>query len=227
MLHVVTLSGGMDSFTLLHKVMALAKPGDQIECVAFDYGQRNRIELSFAQNEAWRHSLHLEVIDLSYLSSALMRGSALTDPTVLLPHGIYSDPNMKANVVPGRNALFIACAMAYAESMLARDAGFGNADIWFAVHRDPQGVYYADCSPGFFAGMAQAAEASSEGRVSLRTPFIKLTKGGIVAQGMLMRLDYSHSYSCYAGGDKPCGQCGACTERAEAFSQNNYTDAGV
>jgi len=51
-----------------------------------------------------------------------------------------------------------------------------------------------------------------------------MDKGAIVREGLRLKLNYGDSWTCYKGGDHPCGVCGSCTERAEAFAVNEVAD---
>ena len=72
--------------------------------------------------------------------------------------------------------------------------------------------------------MIQAVSASSDRHVSMRAPFMDIDKTGILRRGLSLGLDYTNTWSCYEGGDHPCGKCGACQERAEAFALNGVVD---
>ena len=63
--------------------------------------------------------------------------------------------------------------------------------------------------------------------VALRAPFMSESKSGILTIGLGMGLSpehYAQTWTCYEGGEHPCGKCGACVERAEAFEDNGVTD---
>ena len=54
--------------------------------------------------------------------------------------------------------------------------------------------------------------------------FLKKSKIDIVKVGKKLKVDYALTWTCYKGEEKPCGKCGSCVERAEAFSKNNLID---
>ena len=63
-----------------------------------------------------------------------------------------------------------------------------------------------------------------ESKIKIEAPFISYTKGEIIKIGLDLNLDYSKAWTCYEGKQNPCGKCGSCVERAEAFSDNNAMD---
>ena len=227
--HVVVYSGGMDSFTLLRYTIAqLMQEGDSLMALSFDYGQRHRRELEVAKKVCRKLGVAHHVIDLSTLRP-LLPGSALTDKQVDVPHGHYEAESMKKTVVPGRNTLMLSIALAAAEGQLMRDDGQRrhNAYIYFGAHAGDHHIY-PDCRPQFVAKLADAFREASEGRVMLMAPFEGLTKGGILGVGAtyagLVALDYADTHTCYEGTLPPCGKCGACQERAEAFALHSWED---
>jgi 7-cyano-7-deazaguanine synthase len=98
--------------------------------------------------------------------------------------------------------------------------------VYYGAHSGDHTIY-PDCRPDFILPMMQAVSASTDGRVGLRAPFMDIDKTGILRRGLALGLDYSNTWSCYAGGDQPCGLCGACQERSEAFALNNAVDPTI
>ena len=60
--------------------------------------------------------------------------------------------------------------------------------------------------------------------ITLRAPYLHLTKADIVKLGTGLGVDYADTWTCYRGEDRPCGKCGACTERIEAFREAGVED---
>jgi len=225
--HVVVYSGGMDSFTLLNWVLRAevarnALDDQTLTAVSFHYGQRHKKELRYAARVCADMKITHKVISLGVLRE-LARGSALTDD-VAVPHGHYAAENMKLTVVPGRNITMLALASAYAEGLC--DAEGDRAVIYYGAHSGDHTIY-PDCRPTFIQPMMLAVSASSGGRVQMRAPFMDIDKTGILRRGLALGLDYTHTWSCYEGGDHPCGKCGACQERAEAFALNGIDDPSL
>lgn len=235
--HVVIYSGGMDSFTLLHwirdiclhKMLWAAEISTHtLHALSFDYKQRHRVELKYAERVTKGLGIRHTMLDLSLLHG-VARGSALTD-NIPVPHGHYAAENMKLTVVPGRNTVMLAMALAYAEGLSPRD----SACIYYGAHAGDHTIY-PDCRPEFIASMMRTISAASNGRVVLRAPFMDIDKAAILRRGLSMNLDYTDTWSCYEGGRTalglwtplPCGRCGACVERAEAFAINHTADPAL
>ena len=230
--HVVIYSGGLDSFTLLHWVRinlmrdTLQVPGTEPEpqtltALSFNYRQRHKKELRYAARVCSDFGIPHKIINLGVLSD-LAPGSALTGD-IPVPHGHYAADNMKTTVVPGRNMVMLALAASYAESMCGEK---DSAVIYYGAHSGDHTIY-PDCRPDFIKPMIQAVSASSDRRVSMRAPFMDIDKTGILRRGLSLDLDYTNTWSCYEGGDRPCGKCGACQERAEAVALNNAVDPTI
>ena len=191
---VCLLSGGLDSVTLLEK---LVQEGKKPLCVSFDYGQRHRKELTFGGKAAEKRGLERIVLPLSLCGeSALTRHS---DIPMGIPAG---DPKQSPTVVPGRNLAMIAMA-----------ASVGTGDIYIGCNADDAAVY-ADCRIAFLKSVNKSI-LIGYGR-ELHFPFVELTKLQIYALSKALKIKSTEHWSCYAGGQVPCGQCGPCTAIKEA-----------
>lgn len=218
---VCLLSGGLDSATCL----ALARrEGFACYALTFDYGQRHWHEIEAARRlaSALGAAGHLVLrVDL-----AAIGGSALTSPLVV-PKGRSADEigaGIPITYVPARNTVFLACALAWAETL---DTG----DIFIGVNAlDYSG--YPDCRPEYieaFERMANlATKAAVEGRVRVKihTPLIGLTKGGIVRLALELGVDPALTHSCYDPDEqgRPCGACDACLLRRKGFREAGVPD---
>ena len=208
---VIVYSGGMDSFTLIN--YALVKKYD-VSAITFNYGQRHRKELNFVENFCINNSVKLKLVDISDIKP-LLQGSSLTD-NISVPHGHYENNTMKSTVVPNRNMIMISIAIAYAISIKYKE-------VWYGAHSGDHSIY-PDCRPEFVDSMNKTSKLANYEPILVKAPFINLSKGKILARGLLMGLDYSQTWTCYEGKEKACGKCGACIERLEAFEQNNELD---
>jgi 7-cyano-7-deazaguanine synthase len=203
---ITLLSGGLDSTVLTAHLLA----GDvAVEAVTIDYGQRHRRELAAAAKVAAHYGIRHDVIDLSGLGQNLT-GSALTS-NIPVPEGHYADPAQSATVVPNRNAILLMAAVGVA---VAR----GHDNVATAVHAGDRTIY-PDCRPEFITALSAAAQLGTRGHgdVTIHAPFLTYTKTDIVALGSALNAPMDLSWSCYQGLQEPCGRCGACVERAEAF----------
>jgi 7-cyano-7-deazaguanine synthase len=202
----------MDSATLLAwAVKQIYRPA----CISVDYGQRHRRELDSARALAKHYRCSWNLINATE-SNWLLKGSCLSDVSIPVPHGHFEDESMKLTVVPNRNMLLLAHAGALA-------VGLGVQWIFYGPHKGDYAIY-PDCRPAFIQAMRQAFAVCHFTPIYLRTPFLELDKGGICELGVSLGVPFDLTWSCYEGGDKPCGKCGACVERAEAFAAAKAID---
>ena len=232
---VILISGGLDSTT----VLALAQTqGFDVVGLSFDYGQRQSIELAAARDIAGRAGLRRHAIIKIDLRS--YGGSALTDD-IAVPKGRNAteiENGIPVTYVPARNTIFLSHALALAEVE-------GACDIFIGVNAlDYSG--YPDCRPDFinaFEAMANLAtragveaSADGDGRLSIHTPLMDMTKARIIELGIDLGVNYAHTMSCYdpvlpqgeepvsLAGVKHCGACDACHLRKRGFEQAGVPD---
>lgn len=207
------LSGGVDSTTLLHYKkdrIALA--------VSFDYGSNhNEREIECAKWQCKALGIEHLVIPLEfmgkYFKSSLLSGASE------IPKGDYDTENMKSTVVPFRNGIMLSIACGLAESR-------GLKYLMMANHGGDHAIY-PDCRPEFTRAMSDAMKAGTYDGITLIDPFTHISKVDIVGIGNKLGVDYSHTYSCYCGGEKHCGSCGTCRERKQAFDAAGVEDPTV
>lgn len=200
---LIVLSGGMDSTSMLYEYkdsIALA--------VNFNYGaNHNAREAACARENCRRLGIELVEIDLAfmgrYFESSLLSGADA------IPEGHYEDENMRSTVVPFRNGIMLSVAAGLAESR-------GLKAVMIANHSGDHAIY-PDCRPEFVSSMGKAIADGTYEHLELRAPYTGMTKGEIACRGKELGVDYSHTYSCYKGGEHHCGKCGTCVERREAL----------
>lgn len=202
---VIILSGGMDSTTLLHyckEKIALA--------VSFDYGSNhNAREIECARWQCELLGIEHLVIPLDFIGKYFE--SSLLSGADDIPKGEYNSDNMKSTVVPFRNGIMLAVACGLAESR-------GLKHVMMANHGGDHAIY-PDCRPEFTKAMSEAMRSGTYEGITLVDPFTHYTKGEIAKIGKKLGVDYSHTYSCYCGGEEPCGECGTCREREQAMRE--------
>lgn len=207
---VIILSGGLDSTTLLHyrkDEIALA--------VSFDYGSNhNARELECARWQCEQAGVPHIIIPLGFMSEYFK--SSLLSGADQIPKGEYDGENMKSTVVPFRNGIMLSVACGLAES-------YGLKHVMMANHGGDHAIY-PDCRPEFTKAMSEAMRAGTYEGVTLVDPFTHFTKAQIAALGKDLGIDYSHTYSCYCGAEKHCGECGTCRERKQAFEEAGLQD---
>lgn len=218
---VVLVSGGMDSAT----VLAIARSqGYETFALSFRYGQRHAFELERAREvaDSLGAAQHV-VIDIDLRRFG---GSALT-ADIEVPKDRSAQQmatGIPVTYVPARNTIFLAFALAWAETLAA-------SDIFVGVNAlDYSG--YPDCRPEYidaFERMANlATKAGVEGRQHLKihAPLIRMTKAQIVQAGLALGVDYAITSSCYDPGadGRPCGRCDSCALRAKGFAEAGRED---
>jgi len=208
---VVIFSGGMDSFTLLNKVI---KEGYDVYALTFDYGQKQVKEVHIAKTVCEDLSVPHKVLDISAINQLMQSSSLIGSDDV--PEGHYESEQMKSTVVPNRNMILLSLAIAYAVDIKA-------GKVYYGAHSGDHAIY-PDCRPEFVHKMNEVAGIANYEHVSIETPYLNATKGEILKDGINMGLSYENTWTCYNGREKACGKCGACVERLEAFANNNATD---
>lgn len=219
---VILLSGGLDSATTL----AIAKDAG-FECygVTFRYGQRHSIEIE--KSEAVAKSCEVAEHRIIDIDLKQLGGSALTDMSIDVPKDRDDVGNTGQKIpityVPARNLVFLSYAVAWAEVI-------GAFDIFIGVNStDYSG--YPDCRGEFItafqntANLATAVAVEGEGKFSIHTPIINMTKAEIIAKGTKLGVDYGLTHSCYDPvGELPCGKCDSCRLRLKGFEEAGQVD---
>ncbi|MFA5059216.1 MAG: 7-cyano-7-deazaguanine synthase QueC [Candidatus Omnitrophota bacterium] len=215
---VVLLSGGLDSTTTLFFAQA---QGYKVSALIFDYHQRHRKEVLIAKKIAGlaKCPYHIININLPWL------GSSLLDKRIPLPKKrdlktIGAD-KIPSTYVPARNIIFLSFAASFAEAIKAEKIFIG------ANARDYSG--YPDCRPEFFKAYYEVLKKGSktgveQKAIKIETPLIHKTKAQIIKLGLSLKVPYHLTWSCYAGGRKPCGVCDSCILRQKGFSELNRKD---
>jgi len=217
---VVLLSGGMDSAT----TAAIARAqGFAVHALSFRYGQRHAVELEAARRvgEQLGVARHV-VLDIDLRAFG---GSALTD-AIAVPKDRPLDAmgeGVPATYVPARNTIFLAFALAYAETLGATDIFIGANAIDYSG--------YPDCRPEFLAAFQHMARLGTrpgcEGApLTIHAPLVALTKADIVRRGLALGVDFSLTRTCYdpAPDGAACGRCDACQLRLKGFRDAGLED---
>lgn len=216
---VVLVSGGLDSAT------ALAIARDQgFECYALSvaYGQRHDIELEAAKRVASALGVRAHRVITVDLSS--FGGSALTDPNIDVPE--TPTTGIPITYVPARNTVFLSLALAWAETLGARDIFIGVNAVDYSG--------YPDCRPAFIEAFTRLARLATRTGVEgsgfvIHTPLIDLSKADIIRRGVALGIDYRNTVSCYQPDTdgRACGRCDSCRIRREGFAASGVPDATV
>jgi 7-cyano-7-deazaguanine synthase len=213
---VVLLSGGLDSATAA--AQAIADGYDPI-ALSFNYGQRHDRELRSAQVVAQRLGItEHHVIDVNL---SLWGSSSLTDRSMHLPvDGVQSNV-IPSTYVPGRNTVFIAIALSLAEARSAQAIYLGINAVDYSG--------YPDCRPEYLQAYQHLASLSSkaalEGNpIALVAPLVMDSKVDIVNKAIALNVPIAETWSCYQGGEEPCGVCDSCRIRDQALIEAGYPE---
>lgn len=218
---LVLSSGGIDSTTCVG--LAIERFGkENVSTVSVSYGQKHSKELDCAQNIADYYGLEHYELDLSQLMK-YSNCSLLSHSTEDIEIGTYeeqveSSSNGKvATYVPFRNGLMLSSVAALAMSIYPDDI----THIYLGAHADDAVANaYADTSKAFTDAMFLAIDEGTYHQVKVEAPLIEMNKSQVVAEGIRLNVPYSKTWSCYNGGDVPCGKCGTCIDCINAFESN-------
>ncbi|MCY7320775.1 MAG: 7-cyano-7-deazaguanine synthase QueC [Phormidesmis sp. CAN_BIN36] len=213
---VVLLSGGLDSATSAAQAIA---DGYDVIALSLNYGQRHDRELHAANQVA----AHLKIQDhfVMQVNLAQWGGSALTDPAIAVPtEGTQSDA-IPITYVPGRNTVFIAIALSLAEAKSAEAVYLGINAIDYSG--------YPDCRPEYLEAFQHLATLSSKAGLAGRAPklvapLVNDSKVDIVHRALRLDVPIALTWSCYQGGDQPCGVCDSCRIRDRALVEAGRAD---
>ena len=220
---LVLFSGGVDSTTCL--ALAIKKYGnDEVLAMSVYYGQKHDKEIEAAKKIAAYYNVRLKQLDLTRIfedsDCSLLKGSQQD-----IPEESYEAQLKKTNgapvstYVPFRNGLFLSSAASIALSN-------GCTEIYYGAHMDDAaGNAYPDCSKEFNNAINSAIYIGSGNILTVTAPFIGMNKAQVVKTGLELGVPYEMTWSCYEGGDRPCGKCGTCRDRAAAFLANGITEA--
>lgn len=236
---VCLLSGGMDSATTLWWCKENFK---DVYVVSFDYGQRHRRELEVGAELALRAGARerkVIKVDLTQIG-----GSPLNDPNINVPR--KTENRQRSTVVPYRNTILMAMAVAYGETRGVHDIAMGPCAEDYQEYPDCREDYFKALNKALLLGATHAETAE----LRFHLPYIKTYKKDIVKDGERMGVPYHITHTCYEGTEIPCAVrdlnrlgavyssakhaqtvcvsqklgCDACYERLAAFEDNDICD---
>ncbi len=207
---VVLLSGGMDSAVTLH----IAKKDHQCHVLIFDYGQKAVKETACAREIAEMAGCGYYVLNISLP----WKGSALLDKGKAIPEGPAPRGGaIPDTYVPGRNIIFLSFGVSFAEAIGAEAVYIGAHQLDFSNYPDCRGEFFES-----FQEVIRRGTRDGKHGIEIVTPILNRTKKEIVEIGNRLGVPFEHTWSCYRGGEAPCGTCESCLFRAQAFR-----DAGI
>ena len=217
---VVLFSGGLDSTTCLYWALS---QGYTCETLTVTYGQRHAREIKSAQKIAEKLGVQTHFLDvkLPWLAGCSLTNSAQELPDV--PVEKITAGGIPSTYVPGRNLLFLSLAGSLADSI--------DADAIIAGPNAVDFSGYPDCTPDFYKAAAQALNFGTKKGVSegleVLAPLMYLSKADIVRLAVQLHVPFELTWSCYAGGNKPCGKCDSCKLRARGFKEAGVKDTSL
>lgn len=219
---VVLLSGGLDSTVTLYWVK---KQGYHPYCLIFDYGQRHQREIFSAIKIAQKINCKYQLVKFKLPWG----GSALLDKKIVLPQNrMIKEISKKipSTYVPARNTIFLSFALSYAETIDAEAIFIGANALDFSG--------YPDCRPEYYRAFRKMAKKGTKigqekkeggNHLKIYTPLIRKTKAEIIKLGMKLKVPFELTWSCYAGGKRPCGKCDSCLLRIKGFQEAKINDS--
>ena len=208
---VVILSGGPDSVTTAYWAK---KQQYDVYSVTFDYGQKANVEIGMAAEIAETLGIENKVIDLTSLSDIYEGVTSLVDKTI-----IVTEEFTDAIIVPFRNGVFIAVAVAYADSI-------GASHIFYGAHSSDE-QFYPDCRREFYEAFEKAAKLGTESDIQITAPYGTVQKSEIIKDAVKFGVPLEKTWSCYLEGPVHCGTCESCNNRKRAFSEAGIEDPTV
>jgi len=222
---ICLVSGGLDSTTCL----AIAREeGRSIHALSVLYGQRHHHEIAAAK----RVASFFDVAEHCILSVDLGKigGSSLTDPSLDVPTTPIDTPDdtgktrIPSTYVPARNLILLSLAVAWAETIAAREVFIGVNALDYSG--------YPDCRPAFLEAFEKAATLGTKAGlienkgIRIRAPLLCMSKAEIIRTGVRLGVDYGITSSCYQpdAGGHPCGRCHSCQLRLKGFQEAGITD---
>ena len=217
---IVLLSGGLDSTTCLYWAIS---QGYTCEALSISYGQRHEREIVCAKKICEKLGVKHQAISLNlpWLAASSLVDAAKPLPDIAveqIPHA-----GIPSTYVPGRNLMFLALAGSLLDVVGADAIVAGPNAIDFSG--------YPDCTPAFFKAAADAlnrgtSRGVSEG-IEVLAPLMRLSKAEIVKLASELGVPFELTWSCYAGGEKPCGKCDSCKLRAKGFEEAGVHDTAL
>lgn len=217
---VVLLSGGLDSTVAAYLAQS---QGFDVYALSFDYGQKHSRETEHAKKvakgiEAIEHKLvELKLSDWG--------GSSLTDSALDVEDGDVTRKDIPVTYVPARNMVFLSVAASYAEAIEAQDIFIGVSEVDYSGYVDCRQEFIDAMEAAINLGTVMGAEKNKP--LNIHAPFVNKTKAEEIKLGVELGVDFSLTWSCYRGGEKPCGTCDSCLLRAKAFAEAGIEDTAL
>jgi len=219
---IILLSGGIDSATVASIAI---NQGFDLSAITFFYSQRHEIEIKYSErlSEYFKIKNHIKIsLPAEIFKTALISVSEMDVPK----NRNITKEIIPETYVPARNIIFLSYALAYGESIGARDIFIGATEVDYSG--------YPDCRSEFFSAFKEMADIGTKigaegGGFTIHTPVIHLYKHEIITLGTELGLDYSLTHSCYdpTVEGHSCGECDSCLIRIKGFRDAGIPDPTV
>lgn len=221
---LVVLSGGQDSATCAAWAAAMF---DEVSALSFFYGQRHSKELEAAKEIAEMFGMKHQIMDMNPLMGN--KTSGLTDDSISVNEK-DEKTGLPKSFVPGRNLLFLNAAGSVAISEGIFDLVTGVCQTDYSGYPDCRRDTINSVEDSIYLGNQEIVDQYGAGQFIIHTPLMYLTKAETVS--LASRLPkgleaVGKSWTCYEGGDKPCGQCPACELRIKGFKEAGIEDPAL
>ena len=233
---VTLLSGGLDSTT----VTAYARQGvDHLTAITFHYGQSHGKEVECAARIAELLGIQHKLLDVSLLGEVSWYSALISPESFPIPSDRSGEEigfGVPITYVPLRNTIFLSLSAALLESRVLHAVeveGLAPEAAEAVVYMAPNAIDYSgypDCRPEYFDQMAETLKFGSKlwtqygVGMRIETPIIRLSKAEIVRMAGDLKVPLELTWSCYRGGDAPCGSCDSCLLRAKGFEEAGVPD---
>jgi 7-cyano-7-deazaguanine synthase len=236
---MVLLSGGLDSTTVATHAL---RDGHDVRAISIAYGQRHLRELESARRVAAALGIPLLEADASFYAKAAAYSALTSFETHALPEhrpAAEMSADIPITYVPLRNTFFVTVAAAALESWLLSlidEEGRDPAALAGAVFVGANAIDYSgypDCRPEFYEALERVLHLGSKVGTAygvplrVEAPIIRMSKAEIVRHAVALGAPLEHTWSCYAGGERPCGSCDSCLLRAAGFAEAGLPDPAL
>jgi len=197
--------------------------GYEIYALSFNYGQKHSKEVECAK--AIAKKVGAVEHNIVTLQLNLWGGSSLTDSKMEVENGDVTRTDIPQTYVPARNMVFLSVAASYAEAIGAQDIFIGVSEVDYSGYVDCRDEFIRSMEQTINKGTVMGAELGK--KITIHTPFIDKTKAEEITLGEQLKVDWSLTWSCYRGGEEPCGTCDSCLLRAKAFKEAGVIDTSL
>jgi len=224
----VSLSGGLDSTTLVH-LLVEKYTNKKVKAIAFNYGQRHTIELKMASKTAERLGIDFQIIKLDYMHNMNKSFSTLINDNVNKPKTAEENAgNPQVDTyIAFRNLQFASIIAAFAETQ--------NCQFIFQGLNAVDEYGYWDTTLEFVKRVNAVLSLNRMNQIQFIAPFVELYKQDelILAKKLSKTFGFNilqYTWSCYNGENesgKECGHCNTCSEKLHGYILAGYSDIEI